>query len=155
MLVPYISMVIYMVIYSKMGPQVTGLACLSQCWVDGWFPPSKGLPWALHISWIPEDPSLLYEIVNYSIMGPPAPLHLFFSHWYFIQKQEKFGLNLILQAHVKDHSADYTCLLQLKGNQGCLSLQVTLTWHFHFLALLECFLVCSCLKSLIQDLFQE
>ena len=41
------------------------------------------------------------------------------------------------------------CLLQLKSNQGCLLSKCTLTWHFHFLALLECFL--SALRVLGPD----
>ena len=138
MLVP-IYMVIYMVIYSKMGPQVTGLA-LSKPVLSRWvISLPNGCLWALHISWISEDPSLLYEIIQLSNNGTTsAPPH-FLSNWYFIKKQEKFG-NLFCKPMSKTTLLTTLCLLQLKGNQGCLLSKWTLTWHFHFLALLECFL---------------
>ena len=138
MLVP-IYMVIYMVIYSKMGPQVTGLA-LSKPVLSRWvISLPNGCLWALHISWISEDPSLLYEIIQLSNNGTTSAPPLFFSHWYFIKKQEKFG-NLFCKPMSKTTLLTTLCLLQLKGNQGCLLSKWTLTWHFHFLALLECFL---------------
>ena len=139
MLVP-IYMVIYMVIYSKMGPQVTGLA-LSKPVLSRWvISLPKGCLWALHISWIPEDPSLLYEIIQLPNNGTTSPPPPFFSLIDISYRNRKSLTTYFANPCQRPQCWLHSCLLQLKGNQGCLLSKWTLTWHFHFLALLECFL---------------